>query len=403
MLGLLLACSAGLVLELGLVLGTRVSPRLAYAVKAPWDRVHTLDPVLGHRFSPYFPGHDAGGYRNEAPMDACDLLAIGDSLTYGYAAPAAGSWPSQLGAMSGELVYNAGIGGYGPCEYEVVLEELLYLEPQHVIVGLFPANDVADAYTAVYVEERLSALRSEDPGVLETIAAARAAGSLRSLGAARGMGAEATAIESGNGLRGWIAANSKVYGLLRSAKESLASAEAQPYSWKIGSDFDVSAARPFRLPLDGALGCRTVFVNPELDALALDLEDPRIREGLRITLDVLRRMRAAVERRDARFTVALLLNKPAVYARAADSSGEPLPEAVLQVARLEEQLVAELATALDRAGIARVDTGDALADCFESTGCPYPEGDDYHPDEVGYRAIATELLPLIDPSVGDGR
>ena len=43
--------------------------------------------MFGKRVSPYYPGHDPRGSRNERALANADILAIGDPLTYGFAAP----------------------------------------------------------------------------------------------------------------------------------------------------------------------------------------------------------------------------------------------------------------------------------------------------------------------------
>lgn len=52
----------------------------------------------------------------------------------------------QLETLSKKIIDNAGVGGYGPCEYEQVLNELLVLYPKIVVLGLYLGNDIGDAY-----------------------------------------------------------------------------------------------------------------------------------------------------------------------------------------------------------------------------------------------------------------
>ena len=51
------------------------------------------DPVLGHRIEPLTTGHDALGFRNRETPAQANVVAIGDSFTYGVSAPRDGSWP----------------------------------------------------------------------------------------------------------------------------------------------------------------------------------------------------------------------------------------------------------------------------------------------------------------------
>jgi hypothetical protein len=161
-------------LELVLAVAGRVSPLVRYHLSPPWSRNTVPDPVLGVRMSTFYPGHDFRGYRNPGRRLQCDVLAVGDSQTYGYAAPPDGSWPAHLERLSGRCAYNAGVGGYCPPEYEVVVGELLSLEPKMVILGLYPANDVSGAYGDVYIDKRFGELENDDPVTLQGIRDAEA-------------------------------------------------------------------------------------------------------------------------------------------------------------------------------------------------------------------------------------
>ena len=92
----------------------------ARLVLDPIDFLHAEyapDPVLNHRIEPFAGGHDELGLRNKAGLRPAEILAIGDSMTYGMMATADESWPSHLQAITGRQVYNAGMGGYGPFRY----------------------------------------------------------------------------------------------------------------------------------------------------------------------------------------------------------------------------------------------------------------------------------------------
>ena len=58
-------------------------------------------------------------------------------------------------------------------EYERVVAELLVLQPQLVIVGLLPANDLSGAYQSVNEEGRFGVLKSSEQATLRALAAAK--------------------------------------------------------------------------------------------------------------------------------------------------------------------------------------------------------------------------------------
>src|SRR5208282_834981 len=73
------------------------------------------DDVLGGVPSPSArSGFDSWGFRNRQVPETVDIVAVGDSHTYGNTARMEDSWPYVLGLLTGRRVYNMAMGGYGP-------------------------------------------------------------------------------------------------------------------------------------------------------------------------------------------------------------------------------------------------------------------------------------------------
>ena len=104
------------------------------------------DATLGNRGNPQHPDHDARGYRNVRALREADVVAIGDSHTYGIGVAREEAWPAVLGAQLARPVYSIAHGGYGPGHYERVLPEALALRPRVVVIGVHLGNDLYDAY-----------------------------------------------------------------------------------------------------------------------------------------------------------------------------------------------------------------------------------------------------------------
>src|SRR5262245_46686266 len=62
------------------------------------------DDVLGIRVAAGTAGFDSWGYRNKSVPTSADIVAIGDSHTYGNNAPMADSWPYVLARLTGRSV-----------------------------------------------------------------------------------------------------------------------------------------------------------------------------------------------------------------------------------------------------------------------------------------------------------
>jgi lysophospholipase L1-like esterase len=109
------------------------------------------DYKLGHIIKPFSAGHDKRGFRNKVDIDNADIVAIGDSLTYGFASISTYSWPSILSKISHKVVYNMGVGGYGAIQYYYLLNNYaLQLKPKIIIIGFFIGNDLSDTYNMIY-------------------------------------------------------------------------------------------------------------------------------------------------------------------------------------------------------------------------------------------------------------
>lgn len=273
----------GLVIcEGALRLSARYSPFLSSQLRPPQTRNLLPDRVLKFRMSPYAPGHDRRGYRNEVALQQADVLALGDSWTYGLGAHADGTWPHQLQVPSERSVHSAGVGGYGPCEYLGVLDELASLRPATVLAGLYLGNDIGDAYASVYLLRRCSNLATSDRAVLRAMAEADRSSTLRELGTQLG---DVRADPPGPAERTALGR------LFRAVHYQLATRDLLPNRKGRPATFEAGASQPFRVPVDSPRASRTVFRDPHLDALAVDVDDPRMAEGLRITFAALEQIR----------------------------------------------------------------------------------------------------------------
>lgn len=119
------------------------------------------DKVLGAALpNTHATGFDEWGFRNRSVPGTADIVAIGDSHTYGNTATMDDSWPYALGRMIGRSVYNMGLGGYGPNQYFQLLKtKALSLKPQIVICGLYMGDDFENAFSITYGLEHWAYLR----------------------------------------------------------------------------------------------------------------------------------------------------------------------------------------------------------------------------------------------------
>jgi hypothetical protein len=127
------------------------------------------DPILGATPAPTArAGFDRLGFRNREVPETADIVAIGDSQTYGNTATMDDSWPYALGRMIGRHVYNMGLGGYGPNQYLYLLQtKALGLKPRMIICGLSVTDDFDNAFRLTYGLDHWAYLRTLSGGKVE--------------------------------------------------------------------------------------------------------------------------------------------------------------------------------------------------------------------------------------------
>lgn len=104
-------------------------------------------PELRHAIVPGSGGHDEWGFRNRHVPDEVEVVAIGDSQTYGTSVPSDQSWPTLIGQLTKLTVYNMAVGGYGPPDYQYLLNnKAKLLKPCLVFVGFYFGNDLPRSY-----------------------------------------------------------------------------------------------------------------------------------------------------------------------------------------------------------------------------------------------------------------
>ncbi len=322
-----------------------------------------FDPVLRVRLEPNAGGHDSWGFRNRSVPDRADIVTIGDSQTYGISAPAHSSWPAQLARLTGRQVYNMALGGYGPVQYhELLRTRALGLQPHVIVVGLYYGNDVWDTYATVYGLRHWAASRRRG---VPTVNDSTGVPTPRHVLLAP--------------VRDWLARHSVLYRLT---------------TFTVLGGFARNLEFTQRVPRDGVVafknpvhGART-GLTPEMRLGALDLRDPRVREGLRISLDQLDLMAAECRAAGVHLVVALIPTKERVHApwlsQRADSPEYPAFQLLFEQ---EHEVDRQVRERLEKLGVRYVDLEAPLRQAA-ATDAIYPENDDGHPNSKGYAVIA---------------
>ena len=333
------------------------------------------DDILGIRIAPGSPGFDIWGFRNRSVPSSAAVVALGDSHTYGNNATMADSWPYVMAHDTGLSVYNLGLGGYGPNQYYQLLQtRALKLHPRWVIVGLYMGDDFENAFTMTYGKPHWSFLRQ---GTFSNVDA--------DIWEAPPDNASASAT-----VRNWLSQHSIVYRLvvhgpmLGALKGSIQVGRAAS-----GQDeFTTTLAVP-------AAHIQEAF-RPRAIRDRLDQNSAPVREGMRVTMDLLQRMNDLCKESGARMAVVIIPTKEMVFADfllqdPALHLGDVIKESVTS----ETQARARLFEFLDNAGIPRIDTLDALR--RDVSNQLYTHSDrDMHPGRNGYHVIGDTVARFLE-------
>lgn len=106
--------------------------------------IKKIDPILRVKLKHDFKEIDANGFRNPDVLRKVDIVALGDSHTYGNNVKSEFSWPQVLSRKGNKSVYNLGVGGYGPLQYAHLFDRAVELNPDNIVVGLYLFNDLQD-------------------------------------------------------------------------------------------------------------------------------------------------------------------------------------------------------------------------------------------------------------------
>ncbi|MGA9142879.1 MAG: hypothetical protein WB007_03875 [Candidatus Acidiferrales bacterium] len=333
------------------------------------------DPIFGAKPSPTARGgFDALGFRNRSVPKTADIVAIGDSQTYGNAATMDDSWPYALGRMLGRPVYSMALGGFGPNKYlELLRSKALNLKPRMVICGLSMTDDFDNAYHLTYGLDYWAYLRSSSVKKVDfdTWDTGHAPESRQKK------------------IRVWLSQHSVVYQLvvhtgwgdrLKGNVQIRNAAQLYP-----------GAATSLILPEQNI---EEAF-QPTANLHGLDQDSESVREGMRITFEILKEMNEICRKGKIQFVVVVIPTKEMVFEQSLEHNSKIALSDVVEKVLTNERL------ALDRTFQFLADTNipyvDPLPGLQKSAGLELfaKSAGDMHPNKNGYKVIAESVAEYL--------
>jgi hypothetical protein len=331
------------------------------------------DDVLGIRIPGGSAGFDAWGFRNAAVPGQVDVLALGDSHTFGNTARMQDAWPSVVASDTGLTTYNMGLGGYGPVQYfQLLTSRGLGLHPNWVLCGLYMGDDFENAFSMSYGLEHWAYLRDGNFGPVDA-----------------NIWGTAEAPGWSKSVRNWLSEHSLIYRLTVHGP-LLAQAKAN-VEFQRASRGEDPATTVLEVPEQHI---REAF-RPAPIAMRLDQQSPAVREGMRITFRLLRDMNDACRKQGCRFGVVVIPTKEHVFAPYFQGRSLHLQEQAEKVIANERLARTALFAALASAGIPYVDTLEPLRrgagnQLYAATT------NDMHPGRNGYKVIGDAAAAFLE-------
>ncbi|HYI93642.1 MAG TPA: hypothetical protein VEX68_08865 [Bryobacteraceae bacterium] len=328
------------------------------------------DNVLGAA-PPHLTGRtgiDDWGFRNPSVPQTADILAIGDSHTYGNTATMQDSWPSTVARLTGRNVYNMGLGGYGPNQYLYLLKTKgITLKPRTVVCALYMGDDFENAYLITYGLDHWAWLRR-----------------LSAQDVNFNIWQTPHTPSWNKRVRIWFSQHSVAYQLaFHGSFLGRLQGEAQIRNASKIYDSTVTLDLPQQHILEA--------FRPQSMLIRLDQSSEAVREGMRITFELLREMNDICRTNHAKFLVTVIPTKEMVFSRYLEHNQTiALNDVIDQLVANERMARARTFDFLRSANIAYVDPLPGLQaavgkELYARTAA------DMHPGKNGYHVIGEAI------------
>ncbi|MBK8162986.1 MAG: hypothetical protein IPK65_07540 [Gammaproteobacteria bacterium] len=329
------------------------------------------DDILVNRMPTDYPEIDGKGFRNgkSEVSGHVDIVTLGDSHTYGYNVPMSDNWPSQISRLTGQSVYNMGIGGYGILQYAYLVDRAMEFKPRHIMLGLYLANDLKDICYAY----RMAPYWKENYSTEEL--------NLAYCDAADVKDARTENAHSENSSPGIaeILKNSHLWALWDRAKPALERTLVKRSMNKyivVDDDKNSTLISRYLVKEHGKY---------------MDPEETEVSRSLEATKKIIRRMAEKSNRAGATLVIMFIPSKELAFHDYLRDRNINLPDYYEKAFENEIFLKSELSAFLNTLDIPTVDAAPAVISALNESGEIYTKDDDGHPVTAGYHAYATAM------------
>ncbi len=394
----------GCLTEVLLQILVRVNSTIGYLLSNCTVELHFPDEKFGFVLNPEYPGIDSNGFRNSKSLKSADIVAMGDSFTYGVGVSGRQSWPSQLQRISGQSVYNMGKGGYGSIEALMLVDKAIPMEPSWIVFATYNGNDLVDAFRAVYDRQIYSEFKTDDPAVRDELSRLEETDHLftkiKKLTGVMWASPYSEQNQTENADKpkqmslspGKQVKDLKIlrlfYAVERVLQKTFIDTRARRFEWEKQHP-DSVLHELFETPK-----FKTLFT-PAYRHLAMNLEDPRIEEGLKISQKAIKQMNETAKSHSIQYLVLMIPTKERAFYELYPEYGMKPSESMYWLVQQENQIRERMLSFFQKNQISYIDLLPVLKDCFKREQQPYFEDNDGHFNPVGQAAAAEAVNHFI--------
>ncbi len=348
---------------------------------------YTSDPVLGMIGAG--SEHDAKGFRNEIAPQHAEIVALGDSQTYGNNAEMTEAWPQVLGLLASTSVYQMAFGGFSSLQYRTLATSALELSPKIGIIAFYSGNDLLETYTGVYDNNgEWNYLR--DPNFSRPATTSDPLTYRQEL--QTGLSRNSLEFQIWR-IRYWIRLHSQLYALFGDATrvfrerigvaKTMAEKHAQFEQFaKDHPDTAYVYTNDLRIK---------ALLSPAYRLEAVNLNELRTKEGWRITQENFRSIKQQFSAAGVPLILVYIPTKEIVYIDLLRQKGEVIPPQFANYDRAEHDLQRTFFAFCGSEGIYCHSVLPELVDALADGKKVYGETMDGHPLALGYRVIAESI------------
>jgi hypothetical protein len=331
--------------------------------------------ILGYTMDVNMDEIDEHGFRNNI-LSSIDVVALGDSHTYGFNVSSDNSWPKLLGKKLKKNVYNFGIGGYGilQYQYQYLLNKSIALNPEVILLGLYLPNDLngicemvsSNQYWASRAKE-LYIDSSVCPETLKTQDTSREVTKKKEIS-----------------IRKWLNEN---FATISMASEYYSRftvlKRIENGGIKNGLVINDSIIKK-------VIGFKRITAHKE----SMDMNRPYIQMAYEVLKKFLLEGKENTELNNIRFGVLLIPSQERVYYKYLMQIDYGVPNEYKELVDNEDELKENISLYLENIGISYIDVLPDMENALLKHGNIYPVRDNDHPIEIGYQIYAENAFNL---------